>query len=133
MTTGAFLLLAMALAAAVVDWIAVHHSNKALEYVAKPLTMVLLIGATLALDPTDSAVRAWFIAALVLSLAGDVFLMLPKDLFVFGLGSFLLGHIAYAGGWTSDEISGARFLLGLWLVVLTLVAIRFRILRGVRV
>src|SRR3546814_41540 len=64
MTTGAFLLLAMALAAAVVDWIAVHHSNKALEYVAKPLTMVLLIGATLALDPTDSAVRAWFIAAL---------------------------------------------------------------------
>src|SRR3546814_13475817 len=90
MTTGAFLLLAMALVAAVVDWIAVHHSNKALEYVAKPLTMVLLIGATLALEHTDSAVRAWFIAALVLSLAADWFLMLPKALFVFVLGPFLL-------------------------------------------
>ncbi|HEY9558905.1 MAG TPA: lysoplasmalogenase, partial [Acidimicrobiales bacterium] len=132
MTTGAFLLLAMALAAAVVDWIAVHHSNKALEYVAKPLTMVLLIGATLALDPTDSAVRAWFIAALVLSLAGDVFLMLPKDLFVFGLGSFLLGHIAYVVGMHVDEISGGRFLVGLVIVVLALVVIGSRILRGVR-
>ena len=42
--------------------------------------------------------RAWFVAALVLSLAGDVFLMLPKDLFVFGLGAFLLGHLAYIVG-----------------------------------
>src|SRR3546814_14355587 len=94
--------------------------------------MVLLIGATLALYPTDSAVRAWFIAALVLSLAGDVFLMLPKDLFVFGLGSFLLGHIAYVVGMHVDEISGGRFLVGLVIVVLALVVIGSRILRGVR-
>src|SRR3546814_4779076 len=94
--------------------------------------MVLLIGATLALYPTDSAVRAWFIAALVLSLAGDVFLMLPKDLFVFGLRSFLLGHIAYVVGMHVDEISGGRFLVGLVIVVLALVVIGSRILRGVR-
>ena len=41
-TGGAFLLLALALVAAVGDWIAVHQQTKALEYVCKPLTMVLL-------------------------------------------------------------------------------------------
>ena len=39
--------------------------------------------------------RAWFVAALVLCLAGDVFLMLPQDLFVAGLASFLMTHVAY--------------------------------------
>ncbi len=34
----------------------------------------------------------------VLSLAGDVFLMLPEKWFVAGLGSFLLGHLAYIVG-----------------------------------
>ena len=38
-----------------------------------------------------------FVVALVFSLAGDVFLMLPDEdrWFAFGLGSFLLGHIAF--------------------------------------
>ena len=36
--------------------------------------------------------------ALVLSLAGDVFLMLPSDRFVEGLSSFLLAHVAYVVG-----------------------------------
>src|SRR3546814_13811470 len=58
--------------------------------------------------------------------------MLPKDLFVFGLGSFLLGHIAYVVGMHVDEISGGRFLVGLVIVVLALVVIGSRILRGVR-
>ena len=40
MTGAAFLLLALALVAAVGDWIAVHHQTKGLEYVCKPLTMV---------------------------------------------------------------------------------------------
>ena len=33
-----------------------------------------------------------------LSLAGDVFLMLPSDRFVAGLASFLLAHVAYVVG-----------------------------------
>ncbi|HKY66113.1 MAG TPA: hypothetical protein VJM49_07070, partial [Acidimicrobiales bacterium] len=70
MTGAAFLLLALALVAACGDWIAVHQGAKGLEYVCKPLTMVLLIGTALALDPADPTVRAWFVAALVLSLAG---------------------------------------------------------------
>lgn len=132
MTGTAFLLLALALAAACVDWIAVQQENKALEYVCKPLTMVLLVGSALTLDPNQPAVRAWFVAALVLSLAGDVFLMLPKDLFVFGLGAFLLGHIAYIVGMHVDGVEGPRFLLGIVVVMAVLAVIGTMVLRGAR-
>jgi uncharacterized membrane protein YhhN len=131
-TGTAFVLLALALAAACFDWVAVHQDQKALEYVCKPLTLVLLIGCALALHPDEGAVRAWFVAALVLCLIGDVFLMLPQDLFVFGLGSFLLGHIAYIVGMHVDGVDGPRFLIGIVIVMVLLAVIGTRILRGVR-
>ena len=132
MTGAAFLLLALALAAAVGDWIAVHQEAKTLEYVCKPLTMVLLIGVALTLDPSDPTVRAWFVAALAFSLAGDVFLMLPKDLFVFGLGAFLLGHLAYIVGLHVEGVDGPRFLIGIVIVMVALAVIGTAVLRGVR-
>lgn len=132
MTGAAFLLLALALAAAFGDWVAVQQDNKAVEFVCKPLAMVLLVGAALALDAHDDAVRTWFVVALVLSLAGDVFLMLPKDLFVFGLGSFLLGHLAYIVGMHVDGVAGPRFLVGIVVVMVLLAVIGTAILRGVR-
>jgi uncharacterized membrane protein YhhN len=96
--TPAWVLLTAAGALAVGNWVAVARENRRLEYVCKPGTLALLIGVALALDPTHGDVRAWFVAALVLSLAGDVFLMLPEDRFVPGLASFLLGHLAYVVG-----------------------------------
>ena len=60
--------------------------------------MVALIGVALTLHPVHADRRDWFMAALVLSMLGDVFLMLPRDLFVAGLASFLLAHIAYVVG-----------------------------------
>jgi uncharacterized membrane protein YhhN len=85
------------LVCAAVDWIAVARGNKRLEYVTKPLTLGLLIVAALAIGPSGlSGLRFLaLIAALIFSLAGDVFLMLPKDRFVPGLASFLLAHVAY--------------------------------------
>ena len=62
-----------------------------------------LIATALALTPAHDAGarRAWFVAALVCSLAGDVLLMLPTDRFVAGLAAFLVGHLCYvAGFWT---------------------------------
>jgi uncharacterized membrane protein YhhN len=132
MTGVAFLVLAFALVAAVADWIAVGQENRALEYLAKPLTMVLLIGAALALDPVDPAVRTWFVIGLVLSLVGDVFLMLPQDLFVFGLAAFLLGHVAYIVGMHVDGVDGVRFLVGIAVVMVLLAVVGTLILRGVR-
>jgi uncharacterized membrane protein YhhN len=69
-----------------------------LEYVTKPFAMVLLFAAMLTITPIDSAVRVWFIVALIASILGDVLLMLAVDVFVFGLGAFFVAHIAYIGG-----------------------------------
>jgi uncharacterized membrane protein YhhN len=94
-------LVAAALAAAVADWVAVARGSKRAEFVLKPLPMLLLICATIAFRTDEAAVRFDFtVAALVLSLAGDVFLMVPTDLFVSGLASFLMAHIAYVVAFT---------------------------------
>ncbi len=132
MTGAAFLLLALALVAAAADWVAVHHENKLLEYICKPLTMVLLVGVALSLEPDDPAVRAWFVVALVLCLVGDVFLMVPRDLFVFGLSAFLLGHIAYIVGMHVEGVEGPRFLFGIVIVMALLAVIGTPILRAIR-
>jgi uncharacterized membrane protein YhhN len=100
-TAGAGILLALATVFAVGDWLAVAgrpDRRRTLEYVCKPATLLALFGVALTLDPVHADVRTWFVVALVLSLAGDVLLMLPRDAFVPGLASFLLAHVAYAVG-----------------------------------
>lgn len=65
-----------------------------LHYVAKPFTTVLLVAlAWRSADPLG--LRAGVVAGLLLSLVGDVLLMLPTSAFVAGLGAFLLAHLAY--------------------------------------
>lgn len=78
----------------------------ALHYVFKPLTTLLILAMALRLSSAEPAgYRRLSVIGLLLSTLGDVFLMLPFDGFVFGLGSFLLAHIAYLvalrqrGGW----------------------------------
>ena len=135
MTGSALLLLALALVAAVADWVAVDREVKAVELLCKPLTLVLLIGVALALDADDGAVQTWFVAALVLSLAGDVFLMLEdraEGLFVAGLGAFLLGHLAYIGGMLVDGVVATRFGIGLALVAIAVAVVGLVVLRAVR-
>jgi uncharacterized membrane protein YhhN len=128
-TSAAWVLLAVAGAFAVADWIAVIRGSKPVEYVCKPATLVLLIAVAVALDPVHGDMRAWFVAALVLSLLGDVFLMLPRDLFVFGLGAFLLGHVAYTVGLNLHTD-------GLWLLAIPIPiiagALAVRLVKGIR-
>ncbi|WP_397606750.1 lysoplasmalogenase [Silanimonas sp.] len=65
-----------------------------LHYVFKPVTTLLLIAfAWRSEDP--HGLRPGVITGLLLSLLGDVALMLPIDAFVVGLGAFLLAHLAY--------------------------------------
>ena len=76
--------------------------RRALVYFFKPLTTVLII-ALAALLPADPATRyrTAILAGLVLSLAGDVFLMLPADRFIAGVAAFLAAHLAYLTAFTS--------------------------------
>ena len=129
MTPLAWVLLGFAAAFAVGNWIAVAREAQTAIYVCKPATLALLIGVALALDPTHADTRAWFVVALVFSLLGDVFLMLPRDAFVLGLGAFLLGHVGYTIGLNLHTD-------GLWLlaipVVLVAVVLGARLVRGLR-
>lgn len=58
-------------------------------------------------------------AALVCSLAGDIFLMLRTDRFVAGLAAFLVGHICYVAGFWTRGPGAVAF--GIWAVAVAVV------------
>lgn len=66
-------------------------------YIFNPLTMIFMIALAL-LAPGNEKTRKYtraIVAGFVFSLIGDVLLMLPQDLFIFGLVSFLIAQIIY--------------------------------------
>ena len=72
----------------------------ALNFVFKPLaTMVVIVHALQRGHDTPEA-RRWVLVGLVLSLAGDVALLWPKEGFLPGLVSFLGAHLAYLVAFT---------------------------------
>jgi uncharacterized membrane protein YhhN len=84
--------------AALLDWAAVAQEERAVEWIAKPAALAfLLLWAALGDAPSWA-----LMAALVFSLLGDVYLMQPANLFVAGLGAFLLGHLAYIGAFEAS-------------------------------
>jgi uncharacterized membrane protein YhhN len=131
-TAGAWTLLVVAAVLAAGDWLAVAREDERLEYVCKPGALVALIGVALTLDPAHGDVRAWFVVALALSLAGDVFLMLPSDRFVAGLASFLLAHVAYVIGLTRHGGSVGELLVAAIPVVIVTGLLGARFLRAAR-
>ncbi len=114
------------------NWWAVETENKRLEYLCKPTALAALTWAAMALDPADSAVRTAFVVGLVLSLAGDVFLMLPGELFVYGLASFLAAHIAYIVGFVIDGQEPGLLVLGLVVVAIGVAVVGRRLVAAVR-
>jgi uncharacterized membrane protein YhhN len=89
-----------------------------------------LIGVALTIDPVEPTVRAWFVVALVCSLAGDVFLLDDRR-FVAGLVAFLLAHIAYTVGLVlAEDWSGRSFASGAVLMLVVGASVGRRIIRG---
>ncbi len=89
---------------------AIWGGSRQVIYVAKPLTTGLIL--LLALTSPGALVNRYKLAVgvgLVWSLAGDVFLMVPGDYFLPGLGSFFLAHVAYLVALTSGARLGARW------------------------
>nr|WP_236676439.1 MULTISPECIES: lysoplasmalogenase [Pseudomonas] len=66
----------------------------------KPLPVLALLGWLHDAPPSDY--RRWISLGLIFSLVGDVLLAWPGDLFVFGLGAFLVAHLAYLKAYLSD-------------------------------
>lgn len=93
-------------------------------YVLKPFTTALILLAALAAPADFAAYRLWVVGALILSLAGDVFLMFTHTArgtrwFVAGLAAFLLAHGAFVAAFLQNlpapELPG-------WLVVVVFYA-----------
>lgn len=66
-----------------------------LHYLGKPAATLFVFAMVWMMPATEPGYRRAILAGLALSTLGDVFLMLPGDWFVFGLGSFLCAHVAY--------------------------------------
>lgn len=81
----------------------------ALLFVFKPLTTLLVIAHAWRRDGGSPVVRRAVLAGLLLSLAGDVALLWPKEGFLPGLVFFLLAHLSYLLAFTRPAKFGARF------------------------
>ncbi len=121
------LLTALVFCAASLTIMAEYLGPRRTVYLCKPLTIALIILIALQTKHPASTFYQWMIVAgLSFSLAGDVFLMLPRDHFIKGLSSFLVAHLCYItafsfeGGHSLAFWSALPFLLyaGLMLRVL---------------
>lgn len=130
MTTIAWVVFVVASLAAVADWFAVSASRRTLEYVCKPATTVLFLATAVVLEPAHGDTRVWFCVALVLCAVGDVFLMLPRDVFVGGLAAFLGAQVSFAIGFALHTSGTGEVLLGTVVVVALAVPLGHRIVRA---
>lgn len=96
---------------------------RTLVYLLKPGTMALMIGIALWGAVSRPGVPyGWLVLiGLLCSVAGDIFLMLPKERFLAGLSAFLLAHLCYLAAfwyglpWRPTAVEG---LIGLALLTL---------------
>ena len=138
---AAWVLMALFVAVAALDWLAVHFRSTAVEYLAKPGCMVVLTAAAVAMEPDDRSARVLLVVALVCSTTGDVFLMLPPrppgagglDRFVAGLAAFLLAHVAYGVAFVLVGVRLGWMVLGLVAAVVIVATIGQRVVAAVRV
>lgn len=111
------MLLGAALVLALLDWVAVARELRSLEYVCKPAAALAFLATAIALDPASSASRTWCCVALGLCVVGDVFLMLPRDRFLPGLGAFAVAQGCFAVSFALQEPTALRLAVAVVLVV----------------
>jgi len=91
------------LATAVTDWLAVARGWKKTEYLAKPATMLILLGYLVLAGGLVEIPLMCFGLGILFSLAGDIFLMISfyrfsDRWFIPGLFAFLMAHLSYIAG-----------------------------------
>lgn len=84
---------------------AIYSGDKGQFYFSKPLTMVLIIALAFGYQGHDhDNAHAWVLIGLLLSLVGDVFLMLPSHRFMQGLAAFFVAHLCYIVGFSQGPL-----------------------------
>ncbi len=115
------LMLAPIILSALLDWFAVYKGWKKQEYILKPLTMLFLFIFLFVNTSGLNGIALWFGIGILLSMAGDIFLMLPKEEFIAGLVAFLLAHLAYIIGF-NQTIPPFNLPAIVWSVLLGIIA-----------
>lgn len=123
-----WVLLAATVVAAVADWAAVARGNRAVEQLAKPAVLVLLLALAWLLHADEVPQGRWLLLGLVVSLLGDVLLLSDSDLrFGLGLLGFLLAYLAAlvrmphgSPQWFGVAAVVVALVLALWLVLVPL-------------
>jgi len=88
-----------------------YKGPRLLVYLFRPMTMIIIISLVLEAGTHAPPYYRFAIAAgLIISLAGDVFMMLRKKRFLEGLICFLVAHVCY----TSAFLSGIRLEFSSW-------------------
>lgn len=112
MTAASSSLLVVAAVCAALDWVAVARGSSLLEYVAKPAATVAFLAAAATLDVELGVAWVLLLLALVCCVAGDVFLVLPRDAFLPGLASFAVAQVLLASSFVAGGLSARGLVAG---------------------
>ena len=108
-----------------INWFAVGKKNALLEYISKPAATIAFLITAAMFDVVHDASWGWRLAAFAFCLAGDVFLMVPKDAFIPGLASFAVAQILFTVSFATGETTASRVFIGL-IVAIPLAALLAR-------
>jgi uncharacterized membrane protein YhhN len=129
MTTPAIILTLLAAVSASATMVAETVGRKKIVYVFKPAATISLIILALLRPGAElpGLYKAFLLAGLIASLAGDVFLMLKDSLFIAGLASFLVAQLLYIRAFLTVTPARVDFLsvLPLLLFAMFMMAILF--------
>jgi uncharacterized membrane protein YhhN len=98
------ILTVLVFSSAILTILTAYYGRQRAHYLFKPLTIIFIILIALQSKfPTSSFYKYAIIAGLLFSLAGDIFLMLPRDCFIQGLVSFFVAHLFYIAAFIFDS------------------------------
>ncbi len=126
MTLPSFILAGLALLAGAVAIAADARGRRTAVYVSRPAAIVCLMLAALLKSPADAPppYRILILAGLAASLAGDVFMILPRKRFAAGLAAFLCAQLCYGCAFWKFPIHALSNALLLPFLVFGLLAFR---------
>jgi len=132
MTQASAVFLFIAAAMSLLNWLSVGKNSAILEYISKPAATIAFLLTVATFDVVHDAPWGWRIAAFVFCLAGDVFLMLPKDAFIPGLASFAVAQILFTVSFATGETTATRLIVGLVVAIPLAAFLARRFVKAIR-